>query len=107
MVTSLVVTFHLLKTNRFADFLATRICKFACIAGKLDMAQEDRGFPDSCVDQKLAYSIDEVQRLVGIGRTSVFKAIREQKLKIVKFGSRSLVLPKDLHDWPASLPRPR
>lgn len=52
---------------------------------------------------KLAYSIDEVRRLVGIGRTSVFKAIKARQLPIAKCGSRTLILPADLKSWIESL----
>jgi excisionase family DNA binding protein len=71
------------------------------------MASADQNFPSSDGKQKLAYSIKEVQQLVGVGRTSIFKAIKEQKLRIAKCGSRSLVLSSDLQEWLASLPRQR
>jgi len=38
---------------------------------------------------KLAYSVSEIQRLVGIGRTTVFKAIKERHLAIAKCSNGS------------------
>lgn len=45
---------------------------------------------------KLAYSIDETRRLVGVGRTSIFKAVRAHQLPIAKCRSRTLILTDDL-----------
>jgi excisionase family DNA binding protein len=69
------------------------------------MAHADQPFPSNDTEQKLAYSIKEVQQLVGVGRTSIFKAIKERKLKVAKCGNRSLVLFADLQEWLALLPR--
>ena len=48
---------------------------------------------------KLAYSILEVQKLVGLGRTTIFKAIKEGRLMAVKEGNRTLVLASELSRW--------
>jgi excisionase family DNA binding protein len=69
------------------------------------MAQIDPPFSHDNDGRKLAYSINEIRQLVGVGRTSIFKAIKEGKLKVAKCGSRSLVLAGDLQQWLASLPR--
>ncbi len=45
-------------------------------------------------ERKLAYSIDEFVKASGIGRTSVFQAIKEGRLRAVKSGTRTLI-PED------------
>jgi excisionase family DNA binding protein len=51
----------------------------------------------------LAYTIDDVVKYTRVGRTKVFEAIREGKLRAVKNGKRTLVLSDDLYQWLGSL----
>lgn len=51
---------------------------------------------------RAAYSIAEVCRLCGLGRSSVYKAIARAELRAVKAGTRTLVLADDLDAWLAS-----
>jgi excisionase family DNA binding protein len=53
---------------------------------------------------RYAYSIEEVTKLTGLGRSSIYEEIRDGRLRIRKAGRRSLVLPDDLKAWLASLP---
>jgi excisionase family DNA binding protein len=52
-------------------------------------------------------SIADVSRRSGIGRTSLFEAIRLGKLKAVKAGSRTLIRHDDLMAYLDSLPPAR
>jgi excisionase family DNA binding protein len=52
---------------------------------------------------KAAYSIAEVARLSGLGRSSIYKAIQCGELKARKFGRRTMILAVDLSDWFDSL----
>jgi excisionase family DNA binding protein len=54
--------------------------------------------------RRYAYSIEEVTKLTGLGRSSIYEEIRDGRLRIRKAGRRSLVLPDDLKAWLASLP---
>jgi excisionase family DNA binding protein len=54
---------------------------------------------------KLAYTIRDVQELVGISRSAIYLAIGANELRAVKSGSRTLVLAQDLQAWLKSLPR--
>jgi excisionase family DNA binding protein len=57
--------------------------------------------------QSLAVSIAEAVRLTGIGRSSLYEAIRRGDLPIRKSGRRTLLLMEDLRQWLAGLPAPR
>jgi predicted DNA-binding transcriptional regulator AlpA len=48
---------------------------------------------------RMAYSILEVQKLVGLGRTTIFKAIKEGRLVALKEGDRTLALSSELSRW--------
>ena len=51
-----------------------------------------------------AISILEAVRLSGIGRSSIYEAIRRGELAIRKSGRRSLILTADLQRWLSELP---
>jgi excisionase family DNA binding protein len=53
--------------------------------------------------ERLAYSIQDVTKLTGLGRSYIYEEIRDGRLRIRKAGRRSLVLPDDLKAWLASL----
>jgi hypothetical protein len=52
----------------------------------------------------LAHSIDDVRRRTGIGRTSIFEAIKNGDLQARKHGRRTVILDTDLRAWLTSLP---
>ena len=53
---------------------------------------------------KLAYSIDEVCAIAGVGRTYIYNAISACDLTARKAGRRTLILRSDLEAWLAGLP---
>jgi excisionase family DNA binding protein len=55
----------------------------------------------------IAMTIADVTRRTGIGRTSVFEAIRHGRLKAIKAGARTLVKADDLAAYLDSLPAAR
>lgn len=55
-------------------------------------------------DRKLAHSIDGVVKETGLGRTGVFKAISEGRLRARKSGRRTVVLDADLQSFLQALP---
>jgi excisionase family DNA binding protein len=56
-----------------------------------------------CHHGKFAYAIADLPRISGIGRTSIYGAIKEGKLRAVKHGRRTLILAEDLKAWLAGL----
>lgn len=48
---------------------------------------------------KLAYSVTEVCQLIGLGRTGVFREIRERRLRAVKAGRRTLIPAAAVQAW--------
>src|ERR1700726_4511144 len=52
----------------------------------------------------LAYRIDEFVRISGLGRTSVYAALKSGRLSAIKAGSRTLILAESAHQYLRSLP---
>ena len=50
------------------------------------------------------YSIDDVIKLVGLGRTFIYEQIKEGRLTVRKAGRRTLVFDEDLEAWLRALP---
>lgn len=53
---------------------------------------------------RYAYSISEVAKVVGVGRSYLYGEIRDGRLRIRKAGRRSLVYEQDLRAWLEALP---
>ena len=53
---------------------------------------------------RTAFSIAEVMAQSGLGRDSIYKSIREGRLKAKKFGRRTIVLASDLQAFLEALP---
>jgi excisionase family DNA binding protein len=54
--------------------------------------------------QREGLSVFEACRVAGIGRTKIYEAISDGRLKARKFGKRTLILRADLQDFLARLP---
>lgn len=53
--------------------------------------------------EKLAYSINEAAIALSVGRTTLWRAIKDKKLATVKFGNRRLIPVDALRAWIATL----
>jgi excisionase family DNA binding protein len=47
----------------------------------------------------IAYPIEDVPEIVGVPRTKVFQAVREQKLSARKVGRSTIITHDDLMAW--------
>lgn len=54
--------------------------------------------------EQLTYSIPDVSVRTGLGKTTVYKAISEGRLKARKLGNRTLILASELDKFLNSLP---
>ncbi len=54
--------------------------------------------------QREALSVSEACAVAGVGRTKIYQAINDGKLKARKCGKRTLILRGDLREFLASLP---
>jgi excisionase family DNA binding protein len=54
--------------------------------------------------RRLAYSIIEAAKAVGISRSSIYVEIAEGRLRVRKIGRRSVVFDADLKAWMTALP---
>jgi excisionase family DNA binding protein len=52
---------------------------------------------------KLAYGLDEINQLLGVGRSTLYAEIKAGRLPLTKIGRRSLVLAEDLGAYVATL----
>lgn len=50
-------------------------------------------------DDRLAFSVADAARMIGMGRSTVYAAIAAGDLKARKLGKRTLVLRADLERW--------
>ena len=55
------------------------------------------------VTSGLAVCVEDAAKLVGIGRTEIYKAIREGSLASLKIGKRRLIRVETLREWLAAL----
>lgn len=56
------------------------------------------------LSDKLLLSLDEVRTLTGVGRTNLYREIREKRLKARKRGVKTVVAREDLTAWINRLP---
>lgn len=56
------------------------------------------------MNSPFAVSIDDAAVMAGVGRSSLYEAIKEGALPLRKCGRRSLILVDDLRRWITSLP---
>lgn len=54
--------------------------------------------------EKLMYGVNEASEALGLGKGSIWKAIREGALPAQKFGNRTLIPADALRNWIASRP---
>lgn len=84
------------EAGRFEDAQSTRR-----IIPRLDPASPQSTEPNQT---KLAVRVSEAARMMGIGRTSLYKEISASRLKVRKAGRKTLIAVADIQVWLANLP---
>ena len=54
--------------------------------------------------EKLGLTVPEAAALCSLGQTSIYKAIREGRLRIRKYGTRTIIMRADLASFLENLP---
>jgi excisionase family DNA binding protein len=70
----------------------------------LNLEQSNQSKPTA---SRLAYSIADVAKITGVGRSFLYEEIAAGRLVVKKAGRRSLIFKADLNGWLASLPEKR
>jgi excisionase family DNA binding protein len=55
--------------------------------------------PPNLDPAKLAYTVKEVRKLIGVSHTKLCRAMQNKELRAVKYGHRTLILATDLQAW--------
>jgi excisionase family DNA binding protein len=53
---------------------------------------------------RIGYTMKEAASVTGVGRTTLYLAIRRHELRVVKKGARTIILDRDLRRWLEGLP---
>jgi hypothetical protein len=64
------------------------------------LSESDRAYKG-----RVGYSINEAAAVAGLGRDSIYAAIRAGKLVARKYGKRTIILDPDLRAFLGALPR--
>jgi excisionase family DNA binding protein len=96
-----------LRNNSHALLLRNPIGAYAAcvrrdaltVAGK-----ESRPRMAENVMKSLLYSLAEARALVGVGRTTLYSAIRASELRAIKIGGRTFIPADELHRWIDGMP---
>jgi excisionase family DNA binding protein len=74
------------------------------MSGAVEAGYRGEESPLRPVVEKLAFTIQEAAAVSSIGQTSLYKAIRERRLKARKYGTRTVITRLDLQAFLDSLP---
>lgn len=61
--------------------------------------------PKELPPAKLTFTMKEAATAMGVGKTTLYAAIADGRLRALKLGNRTLIPAESLHAWLASLPR--
>jgi excisionase family DNA binding protein len=68
------------------------------------MRMAKRDAPFRLAVEKLGLTVPEAAALSSLGQTSVYKAIREGRLRVRKYGTRTIITRADLMSFLENLP---
>jgi excisionase family DNA binding protein len=69
----------------------------------IQQGREGRG-KDKPRPPKIGYSMKEAASVCGVGRTTLYTALRRHELRSIKKGARRIILHRDLQRWLENMP---
>ncbi|WP_439486907.1 helix-turn-helix domain-containing protein [Blastomonas fulva] len=66
------------------------------IIGKSSRRQPHRGTQTEATMDELAYSINRTAKVLGVGRTTIYKLIKSGQVDTLKIGSRTLITTESI-----------
>jgi excisionase family DNA binding protein len=80
-----------------ADFLNFREpLEPQTLIGKSSRRQPHRGTQTEAIMDELAYSINRTAKVLGVGRTTIYKLIKSGQVDTLKIGSRTLITTESI-----------
>jgi hypothetical protein len=83
-----------------------KVSPSAVICFKLTDRPDWHGLSAMSTDEnlpKLAYTVPELQKATGLGRTIIYEEVKAGRLRLTKVGRRSIVCDQDARAWLSSL----
>ncbi|GGB51430.1 helix-turn-helix domain-containing protein [Blastomonas aquatica] len=66
------------------------------VIGKSPRRQPHRGTQTEAIMDELAYSINRTAKVLGVGRTTIYKLIKSGQVDTLKIGSRTLITTESI-----------
>lgn len=66
------------------------------LIGKSSRRQPHRGTQTEATMDELAYSINRTAKVLGVGRTTIYKLIKSGQVDTLKIGSRTLITTESI-----------
>lgn len=73
-------------------------CRF-CVFRKGDSMSQSWSGTESNVPEQRTYTVEEIAKILGIGRTSAYNLVKEGHFKIVRIGNAIRVSKKSFDEW--------
>jgi len=73
--------------------------------GPIQAAAPSPAKPFEPPPEKLAYTIKELAAALGISKSTIYAALKDEKLQAVKLGNSTLIMAEVVREWVRSMPK--